>query len=258
MARIGLKYPIAAEILDESALGVPTYDEGFVLGHAVEANVSIEAEDSELWADDMVVESDAGFAGGTIALNVDHLNDLTYATITGHEVVNENGATVIKAKSTDSAPYFGVGYLRVLKKAGVRKYRAIWLYKVLFSEPSDEGQTKQRTMNYGTDAIDGSILELASGAWQDRATFATEADARQWLESKAGLIGVVDKTALSNKILEIQGLEANDYTAASYGPLFAALEAALLVEADADATQIKVDAATSLLTTKQGLLVDID
>lgn len=256
MARIGLKYPVAAKIDSESPTTVPTYETGFSLGHAVEANVSIESSDVELWADDMIVETDQSFAGGTIDMNVDHLADLTYAKLCGHTVVNESGVDVIVAKTTDAAPYFGVGYVRVLKKNGVRKYRATWLYKTQFSEPADEGSTKGRTIEFATEAISGKIMELANGQWKDRATFASELDAKAWIDARAGLIGVVNKAALSAKIDIVEALLPEDYTSATWGPMYMSLQNALAIELDADTTQAKVDAALADLTAKQTALVE--
>lgn len=256
MARIGLKYPVAAPINTESPTGVPTYETGFVVGYAVEANVSIESTDAELWADDQLVESDTSFGGGTIDIGIDHLSDLVYAEMTGHAVVDEGGVSVVQAKTTDIAPYLGFGYVRVLKKNGVRKYRATWLYKTQFSEPADEGGTKGRNIEFATESISGKIMELANGQWKDRATFATELAAKAWIDGKAGLIGVVDKTALSAKIIVIEALLPEDYTSATWGPMYMSLQTALAVEADADATQAQVDAALADLTAKQSALVE--
>lgn len=53
----------------------------------------------------------------------------------------------------------------------------------------------------------------------------------------------VDKTALTAKIAEAQGLSQNIYTAESWAALQTALSAAIVVNTDADATQTEVDAA---------------
>lgn len=257
MARIGLKYPVVAEILSESPTGTPTYDVGFRIGHAVEANVSVEATDAELWADDELVESDQSFGGGTIEMNVDHISDLAYAKMTGHEIVNENGVTVVRARVTDTSPYFGTGYVRVLKKAGVRKYRAMWLYKTQYAEPADEGATKGKNVEFGTESIPGKIMGLSNGMWKDRATFASELDAKAWLDSKAGLIGEVDKTDLVAKITEIENLDPAGYVSGSWGPMYMSLQLAKAVNANADATQTQVDAALADLNAKQAGLVEV-
>jgi len=256
MARIGLKYPVAAKILTESPTSTPTYDTGFNFGYAVEANVSIESSESELYADDMLVESDSSFAGGTIDIGIDHLSDIDYATFLGHTVANESGVTVVKASTEDQAPFFGVGYVRVIKKAGIKKYRAIWLYKVKFSEPNDEGATKGKSVEFATESISGAILTLANGSWKDRATFATENDAKAWIALRAGLIGSVSKTALSAKIVIVEALSAETYTSATWGPLYLSLYQANAVEANADATQDQVDAALADLTAKQTALIE--
>lgn len=257
MAKIGLKYPVAAEILTENQSGAPTYDTGFSLGYAVEANVSVENSEQELYADDQLVESDTSFAGGTIDMNVDHLSEAIYATLLGHEVTTENGVSIVVAKTTDTAPYFGVGYVRVLKKSGIRKYRAVWLYKVRFSEPTDEGATKGKTVEFATEAISGSIYELPDGGWKDRGTFDSETDAKAWIDNRAGTVGVVSKTNLAADISTANALAPATYTSASYAVVYFRLQEATAVNLNADATQAQVDLAEDNLEAALAALVTL-
>ena len=247
MARIGLKYPVAAEILSESETLAPTYDTGFILGYAVEANVSVESETIKLYADDIVVETDTSFRGGTIDMRTDQLNDLDYATLLGHSIVAEGDVSVVRASGDDVAPYFGLGYVRVLKKGGVKKYRGVWYYKVQFSEPNDEGATKGESVEFATDAISGEIMQLSNGWWVDRATFTSEVDAKAWVVNRAGSIGVVSKVALKADITTAEALSAETYTSATWGPLYMALVNANAVDDDVEATQAQVDAAEDAL-----------
>ena len=80
-------------------------------------------------------------------------------------------------------------------------------------------------------------------------------------DARDGLVPVVDKTALQNKVNEIngEGLEDADYTPESWQVLEDALEAAEAVLADADATQEEVDDALADLTdARDGLVPVVD
>ncbi len=68
---------------------------------------------------------------------------------------------------------------------------------------------------------------------------------------------VVDKAALNAKITESQALNEAGYTAASWAPFKAALDAAVAVANDANATQAQVDAALADLNAKKAALVPV-
>jgi|GEM_PF-1646381 len=76
-------------------------------------------------------------------------------------------------------------------------------------------------------------------------------------DARDGLVPVVDKTALQNKVNEINGenLNEEDYTPESWQVLEDALEAAEAVLADADATQEEVDNALADLQAARAALV---
>ena len=58
MAKIGLKFPVAAVINGYGADGKPTYNQGFIIGKAISAEKSIESNDNQLYGDDAIAESD--------------------------------------------------------------------------------------------------------------------------------------------------------------------------------------------------------
>ncbi len=188
MAKIGLKYPVAAKLGEDGS----SYSAGFVIAKAIKATISTTSNDVKLYADDGVAESDKSFSGGTFSLNVDDLTQKVYADLLGHTYTSaeeEEPATPesVKSNANDEAPYFGVGFYGKIKRHGKVVYQAKWLFKVQFSEPNDETDTKGESVAFQTPTIEGSVFQLDNGDWKDQAEFTTEAEAKKWLETKAGI-----------------------------------------------------------------------
>jgi len=249
MAIIGIKRPIAAPLTSDT----PTYGTGFVVGKAIAARVALNGgEANNLNADDVPAESDSSFAGGTIELGIDDLADAVQAQLLGHTTVDG----VVQSNANDSAIDIGLGYYKTRIKSGVRSYRATWYYKVRFTEPDDEAQTKGERIEWQTPTLNGNIVALPSGAWRDQKTFSAEADAIAWLENLANIGQPVDKAALDVKIGVVEALNPETYTSATWGPLYMSLQLADAVSTNTDATQTQVDAALADLTAKQAALVE--
>ena len=60
MAQIGLRYPVAAPIVQYQENGLPIYGTGFYIGRMVKADKTYDKNDASLYADDGRVEYDAG------------------------------------------------------------------------------------------------------------------------------------------------------------------------------------------------------
>ena len=177
MAKIGLnnfKYSKLTE-----ADGVATYDGAKSLGKAVDCKVSIENYSAELYADDVLAESDTTFKKGTVSLTIDEDDDTVFSELLGHEVDTETKEMV--RKDTDVAPYVGVG--RILTKVvnGVYKYKVEFLPKVKFTEPAQEETTKGDSIEFKTPTIEGTVLKLADGTWSRAKTFTNKEDAVAYL-----------------------------------------------------------------------------
>jgi hypothetical protein len=65
---------------------------------------------------------------------------------------------------------------------GVYKYKVEFLYKVKFSEPSQEDTTKGESLEFGTSEIEGTVAALANGKWSVTKTFTTKTEALTYLE----------------------------------------------------------------------------
>lgn len=179
MAKIGLNSLFYSK-LTEAADGTPTYDGAKSFGKAVSANVSISNNSATLYADDSLAESDTSFQSGTVTLGVDDDREATFADVLGHEITTEGEVT---RNANDIAPWVGLGRVLVKMVANVRIYKAEILYKVKFSEPSQENNTKGESVEFSTPEIEGQIAALANGNWSNAQTFTTKAEAVEYIQS---------------------------------------------------------------------------
>lgn len=177
MAKIGLSNLIYSN-LTEAQDGTPSYDGAKSLGKAVSANVSITNNSATLYADDQLAESDTSFQTGTITCGVDEDADATFAPLLGHSITEG----VVVKKSTDFAPYVGVGRIITKMVSGVYYYKAEVLFKVKFAEPSQDDTTKGESIEFNTTEIEGQIATLADGRWCTSQTFTTKANALAFIQ----------------------------------------------------------------------------
>ena len=186
MASIGLTN-IWFGFLTEAQDGTPSYSNGQKLGKAVSANVSITNNNATLYGDDALAESDTSFASGTCTLGVTDDDDTVFAPLLGHEI--EDGEVV--KTSSDTAPYVGVGRILTKMVNGAYKYKVNFLYKVKFSEPSNEENTKGETVEFSTPSIEGMVSTLSDnkGTWGISKTFDNKSDAITYLQ---GLLNIVE------------------------------------------------------------------
>jgi phi13 family phage major tail protein len=193
MAKVGLKYPVYAPLSVEAAAG-NTYTKGAVLAKAISAKIDITSNDEKLYADDAAAEVDQSFSSGKLTVGVDDFYDPAKVALLGYiEAAAAEGAAqgdgkeLTDAGSTGAAPYVGFGFYGKVIRNNVPFWRAIWLHKVQFSEPSDEFETKGEKAGFKTPELNGTIMQDASGHYKSEQTFASEASAKAWLDKKAVL-----------------------------------------------------------------------
>lgn len=179
MARIGLNNFWYSH-LTEAADGTPTYDGAKSLGKAVSANVSISNNSAALYADDVLAESDTSFQNGTITLGTDDDREATFADLLGHDISEEGEVT---RNANDTAPWVGVARIIVKMVNNVKLYKVEMLYKVKFSEPSQDDQTKGESVEFSTPEIEGTIATLANGNWSTSQTFNSKEAALAFIQA---------------------------------------------------------------------------
>lgn len=194
MAYIGLRYPVVATVASHTDGSEPTYNAGKVIGHAIQANLTISRTDNPLYADDRIVEDDNGITGMSLELGLDDIDEAVQVYMLGVAKEDSADTTPISTwfDSDASAPDVGVGYIRVRRKAGTTKFQAVWIYKAKFSYNDENSQTKGETIEWQTPTITGRCMGISrtgSGRLDFRARqlFDTEAAAMAWLNGKAGI-----------------------------------------------------------------------
>ena len=195
MAFIGLRYPVAAAFAQTTEGTMPTYTGGTVVGKAIQANLTKTHNQNPLYADDAIAEDDNSLTAMSLTLGVDDLADTVRAALLGDIAVETGSPAAATGEydegSVSSAPV-GFGYIRVRRKGGVTKYQAIWYWKMLFSEDSEDTQTRGESIEWQTPTITGRaqgcyIDDSGVAKFRRRKTFDSETEAKTWLNAKAGI-----------------------------------------------------------------------
>ena len=186
MASIGMRHLVAAPFAESQTEGqLPAYEAGVKM-RAVSANITLDRNDSELYADDVLAESDNTITGGTVDMTVAEVTDEVGAVLFGNKMDEQNKEYY---DSDQSSPYIGMGYMREQKYQGKSSFRAVWFYKVQLAAAEETAQTKGETTTFQTQRITGEILgvTMADGSTRFRAwkTFNSAAEATAWLNTKA-------------------------------------------------------------------------
>ncbi len=181
MAYIGLAKPTVAN-LDESG-NTPKYTGGFTCGKAIGLDISPQYAEGSLYADNGKSEYDKEFKYADVNMNTDTMPIQAHTVMFGH-AVND---TVVKNKTTDSPNYVGLGVYVTEKVNNVRKYVAMWLYKVKFAEGQESFKTKGDNIEYQTPTIAGQAIGIAGDLWKETRTFDTEKEAQDWIDEMAGI-----------------------------------------------------------------------
>jgi len=191
MAKVGLKYMICAEIIEEGAGNEKTvdYEPGLVVGKAIKADIKIDTNEAKLYADDRVVENIKEFKGGTVTLNTDDLDYEIMALLFGHEktTLDDPPGEGLIAGIDDEGAYVGVGFCSGVIRDNKRKYRAVWLHKTKFGVPSETMETKGENINFQTPTIEGTVMADILGKWKTEFTFDKEESAVDWLNQMANI-----------------------------------------------------------------------
>lgn len=199
MATIGIKHPVFAPITALNEGAKPTYGDGFVVGKAIKADVSIQTAEGTLYADDAVAEYASQFQSGTISFEADDISDVNRCAMFGYtKVTASGGKSGLKKGALDEAPHGGFGYYKTKVKNGVKLYKAYWFYNTIFSETSDSAETKNDSITFQTISCEGKILPVVgfgNNEYCEECTCSTEADAKTWLHTMAGISGVATASA---------------------------------------------------------------
>lgn len=182
MAQIGLRHFKYSKLSSDNKYSGPS-----VLAGAIEAKMSPNIAEAELYSDDTLKESVKEFTKGTLTLTIDEDDDKVFAPLLGHHVDEETGE-VIRAKD-DTAPYVGFGRVIVKIVNNVKKYKAEFFPKVQFKPFITDGKTKGESIEFSTPSVEGTVYTVtetvdgvAKEVWEHHNTFDTDEEAQAYLD----------------------------------------------------------------------------
>ena len=189
MAKVGMLYPVWAKLKEHKDGQQPTYEQGMVLAEAVRADVTEQRADAVQWGDGRQVESDNSVTGGDVTIEATHLELEQKATIKGMVQSGEGGEYEL---TDDASPYGGLGYIDVTRRGATIGYVGKWIYKIQLGQSSQASQTKEGTVQFTGEALNGPMMGIYTDdtgkvKFMTEKHFATESDAKAWLNAKAGI-----------------------------------------------------------------------
>ena len=159
----------------------------------VRVDQSEERSDVTFNADDHTIDRDNSITGANLSIELAKLPEDMLTAVLGY-VADGSGSSATGYNVTDAAaPYVGVGFIHGEMYKGEETYTAYWYHKVQFSRGNRSMATKGDTTAFQTETIEGEAMgvQLASNGpsiyFTQSKEFSTEAQARTWLNSKAGV-----------------------------------------------------------------------
>lgn len=199
MATIGVSKPYYG-IYSNTGSAV-SYSSGGVMGKLTEINIEIsDTGDNNLYADNAIAESERLFAGGTLTLKPDELEQAISKALLG---VKESALETLEGISDTSVkeliydddqvtPNVGVGFIIKKQINGALRWRAVVLTKVMFSIPADAATTQGESIEWQVPELSATIQrdDSEKHSWKKEATFTTETQAETYIKKRLNISAV--------------------------------------------------------------------
>ncbi len=199
MATIGVSKPYYG-IYSNTGSAV-SYSSGGVMGKLTEINIEIsDTGDNNLYADNAIAESERLFAGGTLTLKPDELEQAISKALLG---VKESALETLEGISDTSVkeliydddqvtPNVGVGFIIKKQVNGALRWRAVVLTKVMFSIPADAATTQGESIEWQVPELSATIQrdDSEKHSWKKEATFTTETQAETYIKKRLNISAV--------------------------------------------------------------------
>ena len=186
MARIGFKIAKYNKISGTSYASL-TSNKVPVFEKVIDEKFAPEYNSAELYANDVLVESDYSFKKGTLTLTVADDDDALCAELLGNTVATSGGE--VTSNIEDSASEFGYGHIIPKLIGGVRKYKVEFFPRVKFTKITSDNKTRGESVEFNTTTIEGTVMPLDTavnglsvGVWEKHSTFATLTEAEAYLD----------------------------------------------------------------------------
>ena len=189
MAKVGIKGLTYAKYQSGGDGNAVVYTGGKKLDDFISrADITESRSDVKEHADDHQIDSENSLDNVALAIELVNNNPDIKKDILGH--VQENEELLVTG---DAAPFVGIGFICRNRFKGTVTYEAYWFFKMQFSTGGVTAETRREQTNFGHETINGtgSAVVLTSGGkeyfYAHKDGLATEALARTWLNSKAGI-----------------------------------------------------------------------
>lgn len=155
MATIGVKKVTVFKMTKDDATGT-TYDAAVKLAPTMKVSLTAKTAEGSLYGDDRLVEWNSEITEFDVAIDLTDLTPEQLALLLGHNKDVKGGVTV---SGDDVAPYFGLSFE---SKRSDGKIMYVTLYKVKFSIPTEEYETKGENISFKTPSITGKAIARES------------------------------------------------------------------------------------------------
>lgn len=156
------------------------------LEKVIDEKFAPEYNSAELYADDVLAETDYTFKKGSLAITVANDDDEIDAFIMGNTITE---GEVVKTID-DTAPEVGYGHIVKKQVNGVKKFKVEFFPRVKFTKITTDAKTRGENVEFGTTSIEGVVYPLdadfngmKAGTWEMHKTFDTEAEAETYLDA---------------------------------------------------------------------------
>lgn len=188
---VGMMYPVFAPLATHTDGSMPTYSTGSVIQEARNATVTREYANNPLYGDDRIVDDDNGMTGLTMSFESTGLSDADRKLLLGEDDYGTSGVSG-QWVSDNETPWGGFGYIRKMRLNGVKSFEAWWTLKIKFQEETMTTSTKEGSIQWNTPTLNGRAAGLYVDSsdklrFQLHKTFTTIAQAKAWLNEKAGI-----------------------------------------------------------------------
>lgn len=196
MAQIGMRqlkfWPITTPRVEGSAI---TYGDPVMLSPAMSANISYDISDNEDRGDDVVIHSDDGINGYSIAMEIDDITPEGRVACLGWQEIKDSSTPpkVISVRATDATP--PEGGLSYIRKLELEDKSIVWepffCHVVKCSSGGENTETMRRNREWRHQTMNarglGAYLDSSGKAtWFDSYRFDTLAKAEAYINTMAG------------------------------------------------------------------------
>ena len=156
------------------------------LEKVIDEKFAPEYNSAELYADDVLAETDYTFKKGTLSITVANDDDEKDAFLMGNTIAEGEVVRTID----DTAPEVGYGHIVKKQENGVKKFKVEFFPRVKFTKITTDAKTRGENVEFGTTSIEAVVYPLdadfngmKSGTWEMHKTFDTETEAEAYLDA---------------------------------------------------------------------------